>query len=172
MQANLMIYPGLLVRGVCKELNKKGSIKVGILCQYVVDKTGESPNPPFPSARMAQLFYEFLGRYNDWKLARRQETIGLIIVLVLGLLALIIPWVFPNNRMTVSFAMLTLFYFATRKYIELNEQASHLYVNVNILYHHFIGKLEVGFCDHREPCQCAENFRGYVPFDTGSLRQR
>ncbi len=124
---------------------------------------------------MAQLFYEFLGRYNDWKLARRQETIGRIIVLLLGLLALIFPLIFPNFSLSVSFVMLILLYFATRRYLELNEQVSHLYVNVHILHHHLIGKLEVGFCDHREPCHCAENFRKYVlnnyniSFDKGSL---
>jgi len=146
---------------------------VGVLCQYVVDKTVESPNPPFPSIRMAQLFYEFLSRYNEWKLARRQETIGTIILLMLGLLALIIPWVFPKVGMSVIIAMFFLFYLTTKHYIELIERVNHLYVNVHILHHHLVGKLEVGFCDHQEPCQCVEDFRRYVlknydiSFDTG-----
>ena len=149
---------------------------MGVLCQYVVDKTVESANPPFPSVRMAQLFYEFLGRYNEWKLVRRQETIGMCIVFLFGLLALILPWLFPNSGISLSVVLLILFYFATRHYIQLNEQVSHLYVNVHILHHHLIGKLEVGFCDHREPCQCVEDFRGYVlkkydiSLDIGSLR--
>ena len=146
---------------------------MGVLCQYVVDKTVESPNPPFPSIRMAQLFYEFLSRYNEWKLARRQETIGTIILLMLGLLALIIPWVFPKVGMSVIIAMFFLFYLTTKHYIELIERVNHLYVNVHILHHHLVGKLEVGFCDHQEPCQCVEDFRRYVlknydiSFDTG-----
>ncbi len=62
----------------------------------------------------------------------------------------------------MSVVMLVFFYLASRHYLELNERVSHLYVNVHILHHHLIGKLEVGFCDHFEPCQCAENFRRYV----------
>ena len=62
----------------------------------------------------------------------------------------------------MSMVILVLFYFATRHYIEVNERVSHLYVNVYILQHHLLGKLEVGFCDHSEPCYCAENFRRYV----------
>lgn len=53
-----------------------------MLCQYVVDKTAETHNPPFPSVRMAKLFYEFLSRYNEWKLAKRQETFGSLVRLV------------------------------------------------------------------------------------------
>jgi len=149
---------------------------VGTLCQYVVDKTVEGPNPPFPSARMAKLFYEFLGRYNEWKLVRRQETIGLFVVFLFGLLALILPWLYPEIGISVSILMLILLFFAVRHYIKLNEKVSHLYVNVHILHHHLIGKLEVGFCDHRDPCQCVEEFRGYVlkkydiSLDIGSLR--
>lgn len=62
----------------------------------------------------------------------------------------------------MSAVMLVFFYFASRHYLELNEQVSHLNVNVHILHHHLVGKLEVGFCEHLEPCQCAEDFRRYV----------
>jgi len=154
----------------------KGRIRVGVLCQYVVDKTVESSNPPFPSVRMAQLFFEFLGRYNEWQLARRQENIVMIIVLLLGISALIIPWLFPKVGIAASIVMLILFYFTTKHYLELNERVSHLYVNVHILHHHLIGKLEVGFCDHQERCNCVANFRRYVlknyniSFDTGFIR--
>lgn len=158
-----MISIGLLVKGACKKsLLKKGRIRVGVLCQYVVDKTVESPNPPFPSVRMAQLFFEFLRRYNEWKLAKRQENMRMIIVLMLGISALIIPWLFPNRGIALSIVMLILFYFSSKHYLELNKRVNHLYVNVHILHHHLIGKLEVGFCDHQEPCTCVENFRKYV----------
>lgn len=159
---SLMIYFYLLVEVICKEAKEKGRIKVGVLCQYVVDKTGANSNPPFPSVRMAQLFYEFLARYNEWKLTRRQVTNGMILVFMLGLLALIIPCLFPKVGMPMSIAMLILFYFATRHYIKVYERVNHLYVNVNILHHHLMGKLEVGFCDHKEPCHCVENFCTYV----------
>lgn len=149
---------------------------MGVLCPYVVNKTVESPNPPFPSIRMAQLFYEFLGRYNEWKLARRQEIIGMGIVLLLGLLALIIPWFFPKVGMSVIIPMFILFYLTTKHYIVLNERVNHLYVNVHILHHHLVGKLEVGFCDHQEPCKCVEDFLRFVlknydiSFDTGLIK--
>jgi len=149
---------------------------VGVLCRYVVDETVESPNPPFPSERMAQLFFEFLRRYNEWKMAGREENMGMIIVLTLGLSALITPWLFPKMGVAVSIVILILFYFSTKHYLELNERVSHLYVNVHILHHHLIGKLEVGFCDHQEPCNCVENFRRYVlknyniSFDTVFIR--
>lgn len=154
----------------------KGRIRVGVLCQYVIDKSGESPNPPFPSVRMAQLFNEFLGRYNEWKLAKRQEKIAMTIVLLLGSIALIIPWLFPKMGLTVNIGLLILFYFTTKHYLALNERVSHLYVNVYILHHHFIGKLEVGFCDHQQPCQCVEDFRRYalknynISFETGFIK--
>ena len=142
---------------------------MGILCQPVLDKTEGSVSSPFPSVRMARLFNEFLSRYYAWKNAKRQEMIWIFIALFLGLSFLFIPWLLPDIWMTVSFIMLLLFYFATRRYLNVNEQASHLYVNVHILHHHLIGKLEVGFCDHREPCHCVENFRSHVMENYGIL---
>jgi len=111
---------------------------------------------------MAKLFYEFLGRYKEWRIAKLHEMIWILIVLCLGMLAVLIPWIMPNNGLAISSAVLVLFYFATRHYLDLNARVSHLYVNVHILHHHLIGKLEVGFCDHRELCYCVENFRSYV----------
>ena len=135
---------------------------MGVLCQSVLGKTVGSLNPPFPSVRLAKLFYEFLGRYNEWRIAKIQETIGLLLVLILGLSALFIPWLLPNDELAASFVVLVLFYLATRHYLEVNARVCHLYVNVHILHHHLIGKLEVGFCDHPKPCHCVENFRDYV----------
>lgn len=135
---------------------------MGVLCHYVADNTLESPNPPFPSIRMAQLFYEFLRRYNEWKYIRHREKIGLFVVILLGILAFVMPWLFPKVGIGVSITMLILFYFAAKHYIHLNERVGHVYVNVHILHHHLTGKLEVGFCDHQEPCECVEDFRCYV----------
>lgn len=123
---------------------------------------GESLDLAFPSVRMAELFYEFLKRYKDWKLAKLQASIGTILVLCLGLVALLIPWNLPRMGVLMSLGVLILLYFSVRYYLEINKQVSHLYINVNILHHHLSGKLEVGFCDHYEPCQCVENFRSYV----------
>lgn len=135
---------------------------MGILCQPVLNKTVGLSELPVPSVRMALLFYEFLGRYKEWKNAKLQEKIVIIIIFVLGLCSLFIPWCLPGIRMILIFAMIVLFYFTTRYYLVVNERVNHLYVNVHILHHHLIGKLEVGFCDHTEPCHCAENFRCYV----------
>ena len=135
---------------------------MGILCQYVLNKTVRHAELPVPSVRMALLFYEFIGRYKEWKSAKLQETIGILIVIFLGLCILFIPWFWRDIGMIISFVVLVLFYFAIRHYLEVNKRVSHLYVNVHILHHHLIGKFEVGFCDHNEPCHCVENFRYYV----------
>lgn len=148
---------------------------MGILCQHVLNKTVRHADLPVPSVRMALLFYEFLRRYKEWKIAKFQQTIGILIVFSLGLCSLFIPLLWPDIVVTMSFFMLVLFYFATRYYLVVNERVSHLSVNVHILHHHLIGKLEVGFCDHKT-CQCVENFRCYVlknyniSFYQGTLR--
>ncbi|MFZ3130299.1 MAG: hypothetical protein WA125_04150, partial [Desulfosporosinus sp.] len=69
---------------------------MGILCQPVL-KTIGNWNLPVPSVRMAKLFYEFLGRYNEWKIAKLQETIGLLILIFLGLCILFLPWFLPGR---------------------------------------------------------------------------
>lgn len=125
-------------------------------------KTTEHQSLPVPSDRMAQLFSEFLGRYNEWKIAKLKETIWMMILLWLGLCILFLPWFLPGSGLIMSLIILVFFIFATNHYIELSERVSHLYVNVHILHHHLIGKLEVGFCNHAEPCHCVENFRRYV----------
>ena len=131
-------------------------------------------NLPVPSVRMARLFSEYLGRYNDWKAAKLQEKIGLVIVFWLGWCILLVACVRPGGG--IIMVMLVPFCFALRHYFQVNQRVSHLYVNVHILHHHLIGKLEVGFCDHCEPCHCVEEFRGYVlrnyniSLEKGSLR--
>jgi len=69
----------------------------------------------------------------------------------------------PSVRMAqLSSITLVLLYFTIRHYLAMSVRANHLYVNVHILHHHLVGKLEVGFCDHLEPCHCVENFCSYV----------
>ncbi|MDQ7096054.1 hypothetical protein REC12_20875 [Desulfosporosinus sp. PR] len=135
---------------------------MGIHYQFIFPKTSVPLNLPVPSARIAQLFYEFLRRYYEWKSAKIQEMIGMFILLAIGAGIVSIPWVIPNIGMVLSLGLLALFYFAAKHYLRVNERACHLYVNVHILHHHLIGKLEVGFCDHREPCHCVEEFLYYV----------
>ncbi len=132
-----------------------------MLCQPVL-KTIDYQKLPVPSLRMAKLFYEFLSRYNEWKAAKLQEALGIFMLsfLVLGIISII--WFLPGRGLISITVMLVLFYLAIRHYLDVNERVSHLYVNVYILHHHLIGKLEVGFCDHVEPCHCVESFRRYV----------
>lgn len=146
-----------------------------ILCQPVL-KTIRNRNNPVPSRRMSQLLDEFLGRYNELKIAQRQQTIGSFILIYFGLRSLSLLWLMPGRRFMMIMVMFAFFYLATRHYIETTKRVNHLYVNVHILHHHLIGKLEVGFCDHSAPCQCVENFRRYVlkkygiTLDKGPLR--
>lgn len=134
---------------------------MGKLCQPILKTVGHQ-NVPVLSERMGQLFYEFLGRYNEWKIAKHQETIGMLFLLSLGLCMLILPWFLTGRGHIMSMVMLVLFYFATRYYLLLKERVDHLYVNLHVVHHHLVGKLEVGFCDHLEPCHCVDNFRSYV----------
>ena len=134
---------------------------MGILCQPVL-KTIRTQDLPVPSGRMVQLFYEFLDRYNEWKIAMLQEMMGMLILIFLGLCSLFLPWILPRTGLIMSMAMLVPFYFATQYYLKVNERVSHLAVNVHVLHHHLMGKLEVGFCDHSEPCHCVQDFRLYV----------
>lgn len=134
---------------------------MGILCQPI-HKTIENQIIPVPSMRMGKLFYEFLSRYNEWKTAKIQAMIWMLIVLFIGSSIILLPWFLLGRGLIMSVVMMVFFYFASCHYLELNEQVSHLYVNVHVLHHHLSGKLEVGFCEHLEPCQCAENFRRYV----------
>ena len=133
-----------------------------VLSHFALGKIAGCPNPPFPSVRMAELFYEFLRRYNEWKTAKHQEMIWLAAALSLGLLGLLIPLILPSNWILMSVAVLGSLYFVIRHYLEINKRVIHLQVNVHILHHHLMGKLEVGFCNHAEPCQCVEKFCSYV----------
>jgi hypothetical protein len=94
---------------------------------------------------MDQLFYEFLGRYNEWKIVKHQEKIGMLFLLSLGLCILILPWFLTGRGHIMSMVMLVLFYFATRYYLLVKERVGHLYVNLHVVHHHLLSKLEVGF---------------------------
>jgi hypothetical protein len=135
---------------------------LGILCQPIFPKATIPKNLPAPSARIAQLFYEFLRRYYEWKSAQIREMIGMLLLLMVGGSIVSIPWLIPNVGLILSLCLLVLFYWMAKHYLSVNERVSHLYVNVHILHHHLVGKLEVGFCDHQEPCHCAEEFIDFV----------
>jgi hypothetical protein len=135
---------------------------LGILFQPIFPKATVPKNLPAPSVRISQLFYEFLRRYYEWKSAQIREMIGMLLLLMVGGSIVSIPWFIPNVGLILSLCLLVLFYWTAKHYLSVNERVSHLYVNVHILHHHLVGKLEVGFCDHQGPCHCAEEFIDFV----------
>ncbi len=139
---------------------------MGIYNLFILPKTTVPIDLPVTSARIAELFSEFLRRYYEWKSAKLKEMILMFLMLIVGGSILSIPWLLPNIGMSLSLSLslclLFLFYIAVKRYIAVNRKVSHLYVNVHVLQHHLVGKLEVGFCNHREPCHCAEEFMDYV----------
>ncbi len=117
---------------------------------------------PGASPRMWSLFREFLRRYRDLQRAQRRETFWLLVVIGLGMLVVFLPVPGHHNGVVLSLVCVGLLLLAARRYQAASRMVRHLGVNVHILYHHLLGKLEVGFCDHQVPCHCAEEFRCYV----------
>ena len=126
-----------------------------------IDK-GSHAYLPIASPRMRVLFWEFLRRNRDLQMAQRRETIWLSTVIVLGVLAVVLPVPARHGGVILSFGCIGLLFMSVRRYQAANRVVRHLSVNVHILYHHLLGKLEVGFCEHKVPCNCAEEFRRYV----------
>ena len=120
---------------------------------------GQAPVLALP---MALLFKEFLRRYEELRLAKRREAFWFAGAVGVGLFALSLPWLFPKTGVFLGGICLIWLYYFLRKYIRMNAVVNHINVNVHILHHHLLGKLEVGFCYHSKPCSCAENFRSYV----------
>ena len=132
---------------------------MGLFCRPV---TIEHKKLPVHSVQTAKLFFEFLRRYNEWKTAKFQETLWMLILLILGFCILFFPLFLPGRGLTISIIMLIFFSIAMHHYVKVNKRVRHISVNVNILHHHLIGKLEVGFCNHSNNCHCVENFLRYV----------
>lgn len=109
-----------------------------------------------------QLFFEFLQRYQQWSKVKRQENLLFICLVITGVTVLFLPWLFPQLGITFSFLFLSIFCIMIGFYQKVNGSVHHHGINTRILHHHLIGKLEVGFCQHHQPCSCAEDFRQYV----------
>ena len=122
----------------------------------------EARGLPILSFRMARLFNEFLDRYIAWQGAKRQARFWTLILIFLGAVILALPYYFAVRGFILSAVLFAGFYFAVCRCLEASGRASHLAVNVNILYHHLAGKLEAGFCEHGSRCRCVEVFRLYV----------
>ena len=134
---------------------------MGVIIQPLsVARTKERTIPDL-SPRINRLFTEFLIRYEKWRAVQKSELEWLIVTLILGLTSLTL-WMYPLIHWGINLFSLLLFVGVLRRYLRVKEYSNHLYVNVHILHHHFLGKLEVGFCDHQYPCRCAEQFKAYV----------
>lgn len=133
-----------------------------IHCQPLPAECSSVLNFPVVSPRFANQFREFLNRYNEWSQAKLRELFAMAILVVIGGGILAMPWFLPGLGIFISFCLTGLFYFAVRYYLAANKRVSHLYVNVHILQHHLLGKLEVGFCEHQKPCRCADEFVDFV----------
>lgn len=135
---------------------------MGVFCQPINGYVPlQYPDLPYASPSVARLFFEFLNRLKELRKVRLKEKIWLIFSVLSALLT-----IFSLNLSSFFLAFLVFFllllYISFKKYLYFNEKANHLYINVHILHHHLIGKLEVGFCEHEAGCSCANNFRAYV----------
>lgn len=109
---------------------------------------------------MIQLFEEYLKRWQELRSAKKQETLWLILLTLSGALALLIPWLPGYPWGTAAGFVLALLVFL--RYRRVSSRVYHRFVNFNVVHHHLLGKLEVGFCDHVGPCQCVNDFRRHV----------
>lgn len=100
-------------------------------------------------------------RYREWQFYQKRELGWLTVTMTLGLVSLA-TWMYVPLAGGVNFTLLLLFIGALRRYLSVRKRVNHLYINVHILHHHLMGKLDVGFCEHQGVCQCAEQFKKYV----------
>jgi len=117
---------------------------------------------PVYSPEMERLFYEFLQRYQEWSIVKRQENLLFSGLVLTGVITLLFPWLIPQFGIVFSFLCLIFFCIMIGLYQKISGSVNHHGINTRILHHHLIGKLEVGFCQHHQPCSCVEDFRHYV----------
>lgn len=106
------------------------------------------------------LFDEYLKRIEELRSAKQREIFWLIVLVLSGTITLITPWLGPN--LLISVMSLILVFTIFRKYLRVNSEVNHVFVNYNVLHHHLMGKLEMGFCNHKYTCNCTNEFRNYV----------
>lgn len=134
---------------------------MGVIIQPLYTQQFDKKGMPSVSPRINSLFAEFLSRYEEWQSFHKRELWWLTLVMLFGSVSLACMTYSFYSR-SASLINLGLFIIALRNYLKIRQSTNHLYVNVHILHHHLLGKLDVGFCDHRSPCQCADQFKKYV----------
>lgn len=134
---------------------------MGVIVQPLCVMEKKQKGMPVISPQMERLFTEFLVRYREWQTYQKLELGWLIVTMILGLMSLAV-WMYLPFAWGVNLTLFLLFIGILRRYLSVKQQVTHLYINVHILHHHLLGKLEVGFCTHHDECPCAEQFKKYV----------
>lgn len=137
---------------------------MGVFVQQVPSRvlnTAESNHVP---KHIRGVLEEFLRRYSELQRVRHREVACLMAVISFGFLSLwgmLFPK-YPAISFWLNSLLLVGFILTLVQYVKVRRVSQHVYINVHIFYHHLLGKLEVGFCEHESPCQCAEIFRKYM----------
>lgn len=135
---------------------------MGVFAQQLSTKGRETADSNFVPVHIRGLLKEYLRRYSELQKLRQREIGWLVSSLILGTLSLTSLMVPSMSLFHLTLSLILAFFLALRQYLIVRNISNHVYVNVHILHHHLLGKLEVGFCEHDSACQCAEDFRKYV----------
>ncbi|MGE4273157.1 MAG: hypothetical protein AB7E31_09850 [Desulfitobacterium sp.] len=137
---------------------------MGVFVQQVSSNSWNPVESHSVPSHLRGLLQEFLCRYRELQSARYREVAWVMAVISLGFFCLGSVMFTPLVELSslLSILLLVVFFLALKQYLKVRRLAEHVYINVHILYHHLLGKLEVGFCEHESPCQCTENFRKYM----------
>lgn len=132
---------------------------MGVFAQQVGTRRGELVEGKVIPIHLQGLVQEFLRRYDELQGLRKKELSWMVILTTVGSLSL---WglMLVNSPFYLTTILLG-FMLVLRQYLRMRKLSHRVYVNVHILYHHLLGKLEVGFCHHVIPCQCADDFKKY-----------
>lgn len=135
---------------------------MGVAAQQLFTKGRDTAEGIYVPVHIRRLLDEFSRRYDELRQIRRREMTWFILVLSFGFLGLTSLMLFSSTPILLTFCLLLAFFVTLAHYLRVKEASYHAYVNVHILHHHLLGKLEVGLCEHETVCQCAENVRKYM----------
>ncbi|KLU60031.1 hypothetical protein CEB3_c34620 [Peptococcaceae bacterium CEB3] len=107
-----------------------------------------------------RLFEEYLRRSEELRAARRREGTLMFLLVLTGAAAFTSPWLGVNPAFSLLCAAGAFLVF--RYYLKASRRVNHVFINLNVLHHHLLGKLEVGSCRHGESCDCINEFRRLV----------
>jgi hypothetical protein len=134
---------------------------MGVAAQQLSTKGRDTAEGIYVPVHIRRLLDEFSRRYDELRQIRRREMTWFILVLFLGFLDLT-SLMLSSTPILLTFCSLLAFFATLAQYLRVKEASNHAYVNVHILHHHLLGKLEVGLCEHDTVCQCTENVKKYM----------